>query len=312
MQQDKQAKAVRRPPLVIDDPSRYFLPFIERGVIYPVYRTQGISHFMSRVLRKLRIFGDIPPLFNDWRHTLDRGGKVVVFDSALSADVLARLEKYPQQVILFFWNRLETVQKFCPSITSRLDRFTIYSHDQNDCRDYGFKFISAFYQARPDAGRPTQLTKDVIFVGGNKNRMRQILHAHEQLQGLALDFHVYDPQQAGRQLAAGLAVKGDFLPYTAYLDRLMASRAVLEILQPGQNALTLRAMEALFYQKKLLTNHQQIVDEKFYNPSNILVFDDPRSLDEQKIRSFLATPFVPVNQKILDYYRYEQWLSRFE
>ena len=312
MQQEKQAGRIKRLPIVLDDPARYFLPFVESDAIYEVYRREGFDYFMSRVLRKLQFPGHAEPLFHDWRKTLNRGGKVVVFDSALNADILARLKKHRSQVILFFWNRLQTVRAFCPAIMDYLDQFTIYSHDRNDCRDYGFKFNTAFYAARPTVHQPPQLTTDVIYIGGNKNRMERIIQTHEQLRGLALDYHVYDPPHAGQSLADGLIAQGQFLPYTDYLDRMMASRCVLEILQPGQDSLTLRAMEALFYKKKLLTNHQQIVNEPFYNPVNILVFEDPRTLDAAKVHSFLSTPAVPVDPKVIEDFTYAKWLARFE
>lgn len=312
MQQKKQTERMRRLPIVLDDPGRYFLPFIESDAIYPVYRRDGFEYFMSRVFRKLRLFGHVEPLFHDWRKTLNRGGKVVVFDSALNADILARLKKHRSQVILFFWNRLQTVRTFCPAVTDYLDQFTIYSHDRNDCRDYGFKFNTAFYAARPMVHQPAPITTDVIYIGGNKNRLERIVQTHEQLHGLALDYHVYDPLHAGASLADGLIAQGQFLPYTDYLDRMMASRCVLEILQPGQDSLTLRAMEALFYKKKLLTNHQQIVNERFYNPANILVFEDPRTLDAAKVQSFLAKPAAAIDPQVIEDFTYAKWLTRFE
>ena len=68
-------------------------------------------------------------------------------------------------------------------------------------------------------------------------------------------------------------------------------------------------MEALFFEKKLITNNKDIKNYDFYNPSNIFILGENNIED---IKEFINKPYEKVEQKIIDYYDFEQWLSRFE
>ena len=68
-------------------------------------------------------------------------------------------------------------------------------------------------------------------------------------------------------------------------------------------------MEALFLEKKLITNNKDIKNYDFYNPSNIFILGENNIED---IKEFINKPYEKVEQKIIDYYDFEQWLSRFE
>lgn len=54
------------------------------------------------------------------------------------------------------------------------------------------------------------------------------------------------------------------LPYEQILSLNRQSRAILEINQTGQTGLTVRALEATFLKKKLLTTNKSIQDTPLY------------------------------------------------
>ncbi|ASM52811.1 hypothetical protein PNIG_a0501 [Pseudoalteromonas nigrifaciens] len=92
------------------------------------------------------------------------------------------------------------------------------------------------------------------------------------------------------------------------LEVLSASRAILDIHQPGQQGLTIRTFEALGLQKKLITTNPQVKKYDFYNPNNILVVDRGNPVVPD---SFMNTPYEPTPIKIYNKYLVTHWVKDF-
>ena len=75
---------------------------------------------------------------------------------------------------------------------------------------------------------------------------------------------------------------------------LSQSNCILDYNQEGQVGLTLRPMEALFLEKKLITNNKDIKNYDFYNPSNIFILGENNIED---IKEFINKPYEKVEQK---------------
>lgn len=133
-----------------------------------------------------------------------------------------------------------------------------------------------------------------LFVGQDKGRKAQIESLDMQLK------------EAGIERGyVNICGPGTIL-YPDYLDLVSQSECIIDILQKGQNGLTLRPFEAMYFNKKLITNSREIVDFDFYNPSNIYVLGyDKRSLVE-----FFSEKSTPVDGKIKHKYSLEGWIER--
>jgi hypothetical protein len=83
----------------------------------------------------------------------------------------------------------------------------------------------------------------------------------------------------------------------------------LDIVSKGQTGLTLRPLEALYAEKKLITNDINIKTYDFYNPNNIFVLED-NNFD--KINDFLNKNYQTVDDKITEKYQFSNWIKRFK
>jgi hypothetical protein len=72
--------------------------------------------------------------------------------------------------------------------------------------------------------------------------------------------------------------------------------------------MSLRALEAMFMSKKVITNNQMYRQEAFYDPSNIFILGE-NNLDD--LKSFFEEPYVEIDSKIKNQYLFESWLERF-
>ena len=73
--------------------------------------------------------------------------------------------------------------------------------------------------------------------------------------------------------------------------------------------MTLRALESLFWEKKLITNNELIKNEKFYNKNNIFIIGID---DENEIEMFLKKPYDKSSNKYKSEYDIDAWYENFE
>lgn len=87
---------------------------------------------------------------------------------------------------------------------------------------------------------------------------------------------------------------------------LMHTTFVIDIEHPKQNGLTMRTIEMMGLQKKLITTNKNVIDYDFYNPKNICVVDrqNPK-IDDQ----FLLSEFEPIEPRVMNKYSIDNWLK---
>ena len=97
------------------------------------------------------------------------------------------------------------------------------------------------------------------------------------------------------------------IPFTMCLQRMKQSRAILDIVGTDNEGLTYRPLEALFLQKKLVTNYLGIQHYDFYAPNRKNIFligvDHLNNLSE-----FIQTPFVKTEFS-MDKYDIVAWMD---
>ncbi|PIT40232.1 hypothetical protein [Snodgrassella alvi] len=82
---------------------------------------------------------------------------------------------------------------------------------------------------------------------------------------------------------------------------------IVDFVNPLHHGLSFRVFEALYYQKKLITNNENIRQYEFYHPDNILIWhkDDL----SRNIKDFLKKPYIPLDEKIVKKYGFGNWIK---
>ena len=83
----------------------------------------------------------------------------------------------------------------------------------------------------------------------------------------------------------------DIRPYKEVLESTLKANCILEIVRPGQVGFTLRTFEAVVYNKKLLTNNENIKDFKFYNPQYMKIFKKIEDIDWKWVHETLNVDY---------------------
>lgn len=241
----------------------------------------------------------------NWIDRVNSYQRIIINANVINRTVPAALRKlgYKGRIIYWYWNPVNGKTSPKPSKSLR-KHSELWSFTQSDCMKYNLKFNSTYYFM--DTESVDTNNKTIYFVGRDKGRYEELRILKERIEqlGIGTDFHIITDRKKVK--------RGNYSPFIAYSDvitHIKNSGAILEILQDSQEGYSLRVMESLFFNKKLISNNFLLRYAPFYNPDNIFIIE---SLNLGELTDFMSRPFVKVSSELRDYYRFDNWLSRFE
>jgi hypothetical protein len=100
-----------------------------------------------------------------------------------------------------------------------------------------------------------------------------------------------------------------FRPLSAALNRknILQSKVILDIAHPAQSGLTMRTIELIGMQKKIITTNDDIVNYDFYHPNNILIVNRCKVVIDIE---FLDIDHTLLPSSIINQYSIREWFKR--
>ncbi|WP_133522261.1 MULTISPECIES: hypothetical protein [unclassified Buttiauxella] len=181
----------------------------------------------------------------------------------------------------------------------------IFSFDPQDSKTYGLTYIKQFvpftWQQIQSANRaPHPIGNSCFYVGGYQTERVDLINKITPLllkENCKTDFYLMDKYHHDSNYPANC--KNMKLSYQENIEKLNQSRFVLEINKPDQTGLTLRSVEALVFNKKLITNNSAIKEQEFYHPSRVFIFDGK---NQHELKQFLHIEPVAATAEIASKY----------
>lgn len=192
-------------------------------------------------------------------------------------------------------------------------RWEIWSFMKEDALKYNFKYGATFYnpqllaQNSIEKDSQTSTDCDLLFVGTDKGRKDFLLNLKSQLEQnkVACDFKIVDNFRSlfSRKYSREVSYKN--------LCRLnKRTSAILDVVQDGQTGLTLRIMEGLLFDKKIVTTNAAIrMDKDFKDNPNIYVITKDNI---KELYTFLKKPMVEYPNNLKAKYSFTNWLKRID
>ena len=92
-----------------------------------------------------------------------------------------------------------------------------------------------------------------FFVGADKGRYPDLFDIGVALEkvGVIADFHIVNQDENDNRKF----VEHKYMDYADVLENIENSKIMVEVVQNGQNGLTARTLEAMFFKTKLITNN---------------------------------------------------------
>lgn len=290
----------------------YFLDAMRKRNIAADFSLRPLRWRPLRGLRRFHLRSRIPGKSVWFGRWLRKGlaKKLIIVHAAdltLPAAVHAA-RRFPEaRVVFWFWN--PAGKGTSPRLASRSE-VELWSFDEGDCVAYDMHFNTQFsFVEIGEIGETVSPEIDLGFYGSDKGRASTLSTLADQADrlGLTCCFEVVPGPMSQLNLHPKLFLAKQ-LPYENILVREARARVVVDIVQEGQSGMTLRTLEALFLQRKLLTNLASVQDLELYDPSRIFILGQD---DIEELPKFISAEPPEVDGALLRYYDFDAWLSRF-
>lgn len=258
-----------------------------------------------RALRRIWILAKLPGQsiwYGDWKKELLKYDTIILHMEYLQKKIPSYIhrKKPDMRVICWYWNKVN--KKTIPP-RKWGKNVEYWTFNQADSEKYHMKLNIQYYVYPSTIVNKTEdggYESDILFVGHSHGRSEKIkkICIEAEKRGLVCDINIIDEKRA---------LSND-IPYTEVQKKIINSKAILEVMQDGQNGYTLRTMESLFFSRKLITDNKAIMEAPFYNKNNIFVIDVD-SIDY--MTTFLNLPYDGSVRKYQNEFNLNQWFHNF-
>ena len=253
--------------------------------------------------------------YRNWYKELRNYDKVIVFDSNYFYDrsLLRNIRRRNHDIDGFYysWNIVtdeSRYEKERQEVDAQL--FTYYCYDRGNCSKYLMKFNTIMYDYGLKLVSSSSIRYDALFLGFLKDRGDIILRIYDKINDAGYKPYFVIVKKGNEENHLPFEFRENYVNYYEYLSMIGMSQAILDVSQKDQDGFSMRVMEAIFFDKKLITTNRSILDAPFYYDGNILVLDVENTQAEE-IKQFFEKEFIPYSEELKKYYSFEEWINRF-
>lgn len=240
--------------------------------------------------------------------------KIIYFD-ILEEEILKNVTLYQKKGkrIFWLWNKVEEKK------ISNLKKFfdNIWTFDEGDAQKNSLKLTNQFYWHIER--KKIKEKYDFYFIGKNKGRIEKLIYLKNIMSGYNFKIEiVLNPYFDMINYIIHYKKYNKICNFKSkYYEQIMKSiqesKCIIELTKEKQSGLTLRALEALFLKKKLITDNMNIKKYDFYNENNIYILnretDEITKEEKQNIENFLKKEYIEVSDEIKEKYTLQTWLK---
>lgn len=273
----------------------------------------NLGWYFSRVLYRLKLYKLFSLLFVyiiQGKVSLKSFDYIFINEGDCSEYLIKYLlNKSNAKIVFQYWNTIDKTMGVSPKFICKYmnnPRIRFQSFDHLDSIKYHVHHNCQFapYLSIP-ATSYIKKDKKAIFVGVDKNRLSKIVSVVKSLYQVGVSSLLYIFPDKGRIYSEEdrkYIYQGKTFDYIDIVNMLGECDIVIDIVQDGQGGMTWRPLEALFYQRKLITNFSNITCYDFYTPENIFIIGRD-NISELGI--FLEKPLKAIPKEIKEKYTFD-------
>ena len=221
--------------------------------------------------------------------------------------------------ILYLWDdilRVEHMKEYIKFFDE------IYSFDLLDCKKYGFKHLPLFYVYDFWCENLYGKIFDVEFLGvmhSNRYELLKKLVTFCNSNNVSLDANIicgnfsylktkfFSSFSSDEDRSHCRFLKTKTLSLRDCSEVIKKSRSIVDMQVASQSGLTMRCIEALAAQCKIITTNDFIKEYDFYSPENIMIIDRDKPVFNV---DFIRAPYKPIAKEIIEKYSLENWIKQ--
>lgn len=198
----------------------------------------------------------------------------------------------------------------------------VFSFDRSDVDTHpGMSFLPLFYASAYEraVGWTGDTRYDACFIGTiHTDRYKVLERTLERLErdGRRVFVFCYYPSRVlcglrslvdpGFRRFAKRRVSFEGMPLDEVVERICESRTIIDINRPNQLGLTIRSLEAVGAQRRLITTNADIVNYDIYSQSGVLLLDRAEPVVPD---AFFQGSDAPFDEDVRSKYSIDQWLT---
>lgn len=209
-----------------------------------------------------------------------------------------RVVSYPREYFIYLakkYNLRYVLVYLNPEVTATEDikefekiAYKVFSYSKSDCEKNGYERIYQIYSYTQDDFKDTNknIENDVFYWGSANDRIDILVDCYEKFKlnnlnvnmGIMLDKDTFSETRYNEEIVYNKKISyNDMLVYDS------KANCILEVVNSRQDGITMRTMEAVALNKKLLTNNVRVKECPFYDDRYIKIFDTPDDIDTEWI-----------------------------
>jgi hypothetical protein len=237
--------------------------------------------------------------------TIDKADYILIIrPEVYPFDFLKDLKRKGNMMVGYQWNGLKRYPRTLPYIPL-FDRFFVF--DSADLVVPSVLPITNFY---PTTIKPVNTIPhtDVFYTGsfyrGRTQTLFDIISKCEQL-GLHVHCHLFAKRTKyfkGRKLSTTKSI----LSYEQNIQYTYNTKVLLDLKIQEHDGLSFRILEAVGFEKKIITTNYRVRDFDFYHPNNILIWNNQ---SKEELEAFINKPYVPLPTDVKQKYSFKNWIK---
>jgi hypothetical protein len=201
---------------------------------------------------------------------------------------------YPNaRIVKIHRDLIELTRKRCLGLTYNVEKDVFdlsLSFDETEAKTYKYPWFSEFESKLYDLFPSEKFGKyDVFFAGVAKDRFPKLLAAYEKFTAAGLKVHYFligVPEDL-RIPKEGIEYGDNYITYREMLQRTIDAKCLLDVNQSNCVGYTSRFLEAVMYNKILITDNFSVQKHPLYNPNYIQCFTSVEEIDPDILKQDL-------------------------
>lgn len=297
---------INKDEIILITPERGFLYHGPKSEGYKIFAPFRDRNIFERILREICFRCPLLPrkIWYNKEFLGNQAKYIIVSDTLVTREYLEWLhKKFPSAQLNFTYGNM--VGKSRHLLPDQIPSYyRIWTYDGYDSEKYRLRLVSsgAYYKSFVIPKQQTEY--DVIYVGADKGRGEYILELERKMNSLGLKTKFVIV--ANGRLSKRKSYYKKFMPYDEIVNLISRSKSVLNVALENQKGITIRDMESMFFDVKLLTTNKNIVNTDIYHPNNVYVID---GLNIDNLQEFMALPHTPLSDDIKNRYTFDNYIE---
>ena len=297
---------INKKNILIITPHKGFFYEAPRGEGYKVYNPYLEHNQIERVLREICFRIPLLPhkIWFNKRLCKESPKYILISDPLITREYLEWLHIiFPKaQLNYIYGNMVGRAKHLLPDQIPTYYR--VWTYDEYDSQKYGLRLnkVSSYFK---NYVKPKEKTEyDVLYVGADKGRGEYLLELESKMKaiGLRTKFIIV----AERRLDKKKSYYQKRLKYTEIIDLIVKSKSILNVALENQMGVTVRDMESMFFDVKLLTTNKNIINTDVYHPNNVFIID---GFNLDGLQEFMALPHIRISDEIKNRHSFDQYIE---